>query len=40
VIGPRRKLSIMELLRNQLDLRGFTSVSPLSLMKTPLYLMD
>jgi len=40
VIGPRRKLSIMELLRNQLDLRGWTGVSPLSLMKTPLYLMD
>jgi len=40
VIGPRRKLSIMDLLRNQLDLRGLTSVSPLSLMKTPLYLMD
>jgi protease-4 len=40
VIGPRRKLSVMDLLRNQLDLRGWTSVSPLSLMKTPLYLMD
>jgi protease-4 len=40
VIGPRRKLSIMELLRNQLDLRGWAPVSPLSLMKTPLYLMD
>jgi len=40
VIGPRRKLSIMEFLRNQLDLRGWTGVSPLSLMKTPLYLMD
>ena len=40
VIGPRRKLSIMELLRNQLDLRGWTGASPLSLMKTPLYLMD
>jgi len=40
VIGPRRKLSIMDLLRNQLDLRGWTGVSPLSLMKTPLYLMD
>jgi len=40
VIGPRRKLSIMELLRNQLDLRGWTGVSPLSLMRTPLYLMD
>ena len=40
VVGPRRKLSIMELLRNQFDLRGFTGVSPLSLLKTPLYLMD
>lgn len=40
VIGPRRKLSIIELLRNQLDFRGWTGVSPLSLMKTPLYLMD
>ena len=40
VIGPRRKLSIMDLLRNQLDLRGWTGVSPLTLMKTPLYLMD
>jgi protease IV len=40
VIGPHRKLSIMDLLRNQLDLRGWTGVSPLSLMKTPLYLMD
>jgi protease-4 len=40
VIGPRRKLTIMELLRNQLDLRGWAPVTPLSLMKTPLYLMD
>jgi protease-4 len=40
VIGPHRKLSIMDLLRNQLDLRGWTGVSPMSLMKTPLYLMD
>jgi protease-4 len=40
VIGPHRKLSIMDLLRNQLDLRGWTGVSPLALMKTPLYLMD
>ena len=40
VIGPRRKLSIMDLLRNQVDLRSWTGVSPLSLMKTPLYLMD
>ena len=40
VVGPRRKLSIMDLLRNQLDLRGWAGVSPLSLLKTPLYLMD
>jgi protease-4 len=41
VIGPHRKLSIMDLLRNQLDLRGWTSVSSgLSLLRTPLYLMD
>lgn len=40
VIGPRRKLSLMDLLRNQLDLRGLAGISPLSLLKTPLYLMD
>ena len=40
VVGPRRRLSIMELLRNQVDLRSWTGVSPLSLLKTPLYLMD
>jgi protease IV len=40
VIGPHRKLSIMDLLRNEFDLRGWARVSPLSLMKTPLYLMD
>ena len=41
VIGPRKKLSIMDLLRNQLDLRGWTSIAPgLSLLRTPLYLMD
>ena len=40
VIGPRRRLSVMDLLRNQLDLGGWTRLSPLSLMKTPLYLMD
>jgi hypothetical protein len=41
VIGPRKKLSIMDLLRNQLDLRGWASASPgLSLLRTPLYLMD
>jgi len=41
VVGPRKKLSIMDLLRNQLDLRGWTSIAPgLSLLRTPLYLMD
>ena len=41
VVGPRKRLSIMDLLRNQLDLRGWTSVSPgLPLLRTPLYLMD
>jgi protease IV len=41
VIGPRKKLSIMDLLRNQFDLRGWVSASPgLSLLRTPLYLMD
>jgi len=41
VIGPRRKLSIFDLLRNQLDLRGWTGLSPsLPVFKTPLYLMD
>jgi len=41
VIGPRRHLSIMDLLRNQLDLPGWTRLPPgLSVFKTPLYLMD
>jgi len=41
VIGPRRKLSIIDLLRNQLDLRGWIGFSPaLPVFKTPLYLMD
>jgi protease-4 len=40
VIGPHRRLSIIDLLRNQLDLGGWTRAAPLSLMKTPLYLMD
>jgi len=41
VVGPRKKLSILDLLRNQLDLRGWTSVSPgLPLLRTPLYLMN
>jgi protease IV len=41
VIGPRRRLSIMELLRNHLDLGAWTSLPPgLLVFKTPLYLMD
>jgi protease IV len=41
VVGPRRKLSIMDLVRNRLDLAQWTGVPPaLSVFKTPLYLMD
>ena len=41
VIGPRRRLSIMDLLRNRLDLGTWMSLPPgLSVFKTPLYLMD
>jgi protease-4 len=41
VVGPRRKLSIMDLLRNRLDLGQWSSIPPaLSVFKTPLYLMD
>jgi len=41
VVGPRRKLSIMDLIRNRLDLGQWSSVPPaLSVFKTPLYLMD
>ena len=41
VVGPRRKLSIMDLVRNRLDLGQWSSVPPaLSVFKTPLYLMD
>ena len=41
VIGPKRKLSLFDLLRNQLDLRGWTGLAPsLPVFKTPLYLMD
>jgi len=41
VVGPRRKLSIMDLVRNRLDLGQWTPVPPaLSVFKTPLYLMD
>ncbi len=41
VIQPRRRFSLYDLLRNQLDLRGLTgmAVGP-PLMKMPLYLMD
>jgi protease-4 len=41
VIGPRRRLSIMDLLKNRLDLGTWLSLPPaLSVFKTPLYLMD
>jgi protease IV len=41
VVGPRRKLSIMDLVRNRLDLGQWSPVPPaLSVFKTPLYLMD
>jgi protease IV len=41
IVGPRRRLSILDLLRNQLDLLGWASLPPaLSVFKTPLYLMD
>jgi protease-4 len=41
VVGPRRKLSIMDLVRNRLDLGQWSAVPPaLSVFKTPLYLMD
>jgi protease-4 len=39
VIGPRRRFSIVDLLRNQLGLVGFAAPS-IPLFKTPLYLMD
>lgn len=40
-IGPRRRLSVMDLLRNQLGLAGAQALSrALPLFKTPLYLMD
>jgi protease-4 len=41
IMGPRRRLSIMDLLRNRLDLGPWPALPPaLSLFKTPLYLMD
>ena len=41
VVGPRRKFSVMDLVRNRLDLGQWASVPPaLSVFKTPLYLMD
>ncbi|OLC15633.1 MAG: hypothetical protein AUH77_02590 [Candidatus Rokubacteria bacterium 13_1_40CM_4_69_39] len=39
VIGPRRRFSIVDLLRNQLGLTGLATPT-LPLLKTPLYLMD
>jgi len=41
VIEPRRRFSLFDLLRNQLDLRGLAGMAVRSpLMKMPLYLMD
>ena len=41
VIGPRRRISILDLLRSQLGVPGFGALRPvLPLFKTPLYLMD
>ena len=41
IMGPRRRLSIMDLLRNRLDLGPWPGLPPaLSVFKTPLYLMD
>ena len=39
VIGPRRRFSLVDLLRNQLGLTGLATPT-LPLLKTPLYLMD
>src|SRR3989442_362021 len=39
VVGPRRRFSVVDLLRNQLGLTGLATPS-LPLFKTPLYLMD
>ena len=39
VIGPRRRFSVVDLLRNQLGLAGFVAPS-IPLFKTPLYLTD
>jgi protease-4 len=41
VVGPRRRLSVFDILRNQLAQAGWLGVSPaLPVFKTPLYLMD
>jgi protease-4 len=41
VIGPRRRISIMDLLRSQLGVPGLGALRPvLPMFKTPLYLMD
>src|SRR5207253_5842424 len=39
VVGPRRRFSVVDLLRNQLGLTGLATPS-LPLFKPPLYLMD
>src|SRR5713226_749111 len=39
VVGPRRRFSVVDLLRNQLGLTGLATPS-IPLFKTPLYLMD
>jgi len=41
VIGPSRRLSVFDLLKNQLELLGWPRLpSALSVFKTPLYLME
>ena len=40
VIGPRRRFSVVDLLRNQLGLAGLLATPTLPLLRTPLYLMD
>jgi protease IV len=41
IMGPRRRLSIMDLLRNRLDLAPWPGLPPaLAVLKTPLYLME
>jgi len=41
VIQPRRRFSLYDLLRTQLDLRGLSGMAvPPPLLRMPLYLMD